>query len=59
MGATGDPFMGSWSDPRMGLRSPPCMGGLRRGILSAREAASILGEKELEELDPRACLGLL
>ena len=34
-------------------------GGLRRGISSAREAASILGEKELEELDPRACLGLL
>lgn len=37
----------------------PMHGGLRRGILSAREAASILGEKELEELDPRARLGLL
>lgn len=37
----------------------PMHGGLRRGISSAREAASILGEKELEELDPRARLGLL
>lgn len=37
----------------------PMYGGLRRGTSSAREAASILGEKELEELDPRACLGLL
>ena len=37
----------------------PMHRGLRRGISSAREAASILGEKELEELDPGACLGLL
>lgn len=37
----------------------PMHGGLKGGISSAREAASILGEKELEELDPRACLGLL